>query len=84
MTTSPAILYDEHRNMSAIGMPNNLPERAEAAGSDEWMVGGFAYFGTAEIDVAEGTVTHHVVGSQIRPELVGVGRVRYYEFDVTS
>ncbi len=74
------ILYDAHGNMSAIGMPRDLPQQAEAS-SDERTVGGFSYFGVAEIDVNEGTVTHHVVGSPLRPELVGVGRVRYYEFD---
>lgn len=74
------ILYDAHGNMSAIGMPRDLPQRAEAS-SDERTVGGFSYFGVAEIDVNEGTVTHHVVGSPIQPALVGVGRVRYYEFD---
>jgi hypothetical protein len=74
------IMYDPLGNMSAIGMPNDLPQRAEASGGER-TIGGFAYFGKAEIDIAAGTVTHHVVGSPIRPELVGQGRVRHYEFD---
>ena len=74
------IMYDPLGNMSAIGMPNDLPQRAEASG-DERTVGGFAYFGRAEIDIAAGTVTHQVIGAPLNPGLVGVGRVRHYEFD---
>ena len=74
------IMYDPLGNMSAIGMPSDLPHRVEATG-DERTIGGFAYFGRADIDVAAGTVTHHVIGAPMRPELVGQGRVRYYAFD---
>ena len=74
------IMYDPLGNMSAIGMPTDLPQRAAVSGGER-TVGGFAYFGKAEIDIAAGSVTHHVVGAPLRPELVGQGRVRYYEFD---
>ena len=74
------IMYDPLGNMSAIGMPSDLPHRVEATG-DERTIGGFAYFGRVDIDVAAGTVTHHVIGAPMRPELVGQGRVRYYAFD---
>ena len=74
------IMYDPFGNMSAIGMPTDLPQRAAVSGGER-TVGGFAYFGKAEINIAAGTVTHHVVGAPIRPELVGQGRVRHYEFD---
>ena len=74
------IMYDPLGNMSAIGMPNDLPQRAAVSGGER-TVGGFAYFGKAEIAITAGTVTHHVVGAPIRPELVGQGRVRHYEFD---
>ena len=74
------IMYDPLGNMSAIGMPNDLPQRAAVSGGER-TVAGFANFGKAEIDIAAGTVTHHVVGAPIRPELVGQGRVRHYEFD---
>ena len=43
------ILYDEHDNMSAIGMPKDLPARARE--SSELVQGGFAYWGKVSFDV---------------------------------
>ena len=51
------IMYDPLGNMSAIGMPNDLPQRAAVSGGER-TVGGFAYFGKAEIDIAAGTVSY--------------------------
>ena len=72
------IMYDEHGNMSAVGMPQDLPERARNAGGER-VRAGFAYFGTFEVDVDEGTVVHHVIGSPMSPNVVGRDRVRHYE-----
>ena len=72
------IMYDEHGNMSAIGMPRDLPERERNA-SGERVRAGFAYFGTFVVDVDKGTVVHHVLGSPMNPSVVGRDRVRYYE-----
>jgi hypothetical protein len=42
------------------------PEREKAAALD----GYYAYFGTYEMDIGAGTITHHVIGS-LRPNEVG-------------
>ena len=72
------IMYDAHGNMSAIGMPKNLPARAREAGEN--VQAGFAYWGAVSWDLANGTVTHHVEGSPTRARLPGVDNVRYFEF----
>lgn len=72
------IMYDEHDNMSAIGMPTNLPERGRAAGEN--VQAGFAYWGSVSWDVPNGIVVHHVEGSPTRSSWPGVDNVRYYEF----
>ena len=72
------IMYDEHDNMSAIGMPKDLPARA--AESDDYVQAGFAYWGSVSWDVENGIVTHHVEGSPTRGNWTGVDNVRYYEF----
>ena len=72
------IMYDEHGNMAAQGMPANLPERARA--STETVRGGFAYFGTYRIDPAQKMVVHKVQGSPTRGGWVGEDNVRYYDF----
>lgn len=75
------IVYDEHGNMAAVGMPRDLPERARQSGG-EWTRGeGFGYFGPFTVDPDAGTVTHHVQGSPVDPDWVGTDQVRYYEFD---
>ncbi len=74
------IMYDAHGNMSAIGMPNALPER-DRASSDGRVRRGFAYFGKFEIDTEKGSVTHHLIGSPMAAQSVGADWVRYYEFD---
>lgn len=72
------IMYDENDEMSAQGMPKNLPERA--AQSSERVTGGFAYWGSVTWDIDNGIVTHHVEGSPTRGSWVGEDNVRYYEF----
>jgi hypothetical protein len=72
------IMYDEHDNMSAIGMPKSLPARA--AETDELVQGGFAYWGSVSWDVPNGVVIHHVEGSPTRGSWPGVDNVRYFEF----
>ncbi len=72
------IIYDEHENMSAIGMPKSLPARA--AETDELVRGGFAYWGSVSWDVPNGVVIHHVEGSPTRGSWPGVDNVRYFEF----
>lgn len=75
------ILYDEDGNMSAVGMPRDLPDRFRASEGDDGPRTGFAYFGTFDVDPRAGTVTHHVRGSPMDPEWVGTDLVRYYELD---
>jgi hypothetical protein len=78
MDYSGRIMYDEHGNMSAIGMPNDLPERARRSATN--VQGGFAYWGRVTFDVANGIVVHHVEGSPTRGSWPGVDNVRYFEF----
>lgn len=70
--------YDAHGNMAGLGMPRELPARAEA--SAERTIGGFAYWGGVSVDVQRGVVIHHVEGSPMVPQWVGGENVRYYEF----
>ena len=70
--------YDMFDNMAGLGMPKDLPDRAE--NTDERTIGGFAYWGGVSWDVEQETVTHHVEGSPMVPEWVGGDNVRYYEF----
>ena len=72
------IMYDEHDQMSAQGMPRDLPERA--ARSQGNVSGGFAYWGPVTWDVSQNKVTHRVEGSPTRGSWVGEDNVRYYEF----
>jgi hypothetical protein len=72
------ILYDEHGNMSAIGMVRSFPERA--AGDNPPPRGGFAYFAKYSIDEVNGRVIHHVHGSPTAGGWVGTDLVRYYDF----
>ena len=71
--------YDEFGNMAGLGMPIDLPERAENAA--EPVTGGFAYWGKVTIDSENKIVTHHVEGSPMVPRWVGGDNVRYYEFE---
>ncbi len=70
--------YDAHGNMTGLGMPRDLPERA--ARSSERTIAGFAYWGGVSVDVEAGTVIHHVEGSPMVPQWVGGDNVRFYEF----
>jgi hypothetical protein len=72
------IMYDEHGNMSAIGMPKDLPERARA--SSENVQAGFAYWARVSFDLERGIVTHHVEGSPTRGSWPGVDNVRWFEW----
>lgn len=71
------ILYDEHGNMSAVGMPRDLPEDEDGWSGRR----GFAYFGTFEVHPEEGYVVHRVRGSPVDPDWVGRELVRYYELE---
>tara|TARA_Y100001970_G_C13975184_1_gene720269 strand:- start:191 stop:652 length:462 start_codon:yes stop_codon:yes gene_type:complete len=70
--------YDRLGNMAGLGMPIDLPSRAE--NSSERTIGGFGYWGKVSWDLEAGTVTHHVVGSPMVPQWVGGDNVRYFEF----
>lgn len=70
------IMYDGYGNMSAIGMPRDLPERA-ASGQER---GGFAYYGSVSYDLENDIVIHHVEGSPTRGSWVGEDNIRYFEF----
>ena len=70
--------YDSFGNMAGLGMPIDLPSRAE--NSSERTIGGFGYWGKVSWDLEAGTVTHHVVGSPMVPQWVGGDNVRYFEF----
>jgi Lipocalin-like domain len=74
------LTYDEHGNMSAVGMPRNLPGRAPAE-AGEPIRAGFAYFSTYDLEPEEGRVVHHVIGSPMNPGWVGTDLIRYYAFD---
>ena len=72
------IMYDGQGNMSAIGMPKDLPARARE--SSERVQGGFAYWGSVSFDPPNGIVIHHVEGSPTRGSWPGVDNIRYFEF----
>ena len=71
--------YDAFDNMAGLGMPRDLPERAE--NSSERTIGGFAYWGTVSWDVEKQIVVHHVKGSPMVPRWVGGDNVRHYAFE---
>lgn len=72
------IMYDGHGNMSAIGMPRDLPARAARVEGN--LQGGFAYYGTVSFDLDNNIVIHHVQGSPTRGSWDGEDNVRYFEF----
>jgi hypothetical protein len=72
------IMYDEHDQMSAQGMPKDLPARAAQSSTN--VSGGFAYWGPVTWDISQNKVTHLVEGSPTRGSWVGEDNVRYYEF----
>ena len=53
-------------------MPLDLPDRSPDADGRRQR-GGFAYFGTFDVNVDEGYVVHQVVGSPMAPQWVGRG-----------
>jgi hypothetical protein len=71
--------YDALGNMAGLGMPRDLPQRAE--NSSERTIGGFAYWGLFSVDVEKQIVLHHVKGSPMVPRWVDGDNVRYFEFD---
>lgn len=72
------IMYDAHGNMSAQGMPRDLPARAAA--STETVRGGFAYWATVHFDLDNNIVIHRVQGSPTRGGWVGEDNIRHFEF----
>jgi len=72
------IMYDGRGNMSAIGMPRDLPARA--ARSEENVSDGFAYYGTISLDLDNDIIIHHVQGSPTRGSWDGEDNIRYFEF----
>jgi len=73
------ITYDEHDNMTAQGMPKDLPARAAASSTN--VSGGFAYYGSVTWDIENQIVTHHVEGSPSRGSWVGEDNVRHYAWE---
>lgn len=73
------LIYDDFGNMSAIGMPRDLPARARTS-PDNPPRAGFAYFSDAEV-FSDGRILHHVLGSPTHPSWPGDAQVRFYEFD---
>lgn len=76
--------YDSNGNMSALVAQANVPPFASGdlrGGTDAEVraaVEGFVgYFGTYSVDLAAGTVTHHVRGASF-PNWVGTKQVRYF------
>ena len=72
------IMFDGFGNMSAQGMPRDLPERA--AQTDELVRGGFAYYGNVSFDLDNNIIIHHVQGSPTRGSWVGEDNIRHFEF----
>jgi hypothetical protein len=73
------ITYDAHDNMTAQGMPKDLPARAAA--SSQNVSGGFAYYGSVSWDIQNQIVTHRVEGSPSRGNWVGEDNVRHYAWE---
>ena len=74
------IIYDELGNMTAVGMPRDLPERARA-NPDEVTRGGFAYFSDATVYPQENRIVHSVLASPTHPSWPGGDQIRFFEFD---
>ena len=77
------ISYDAAGRMSAQLMrPDRakmVPQKATEAERAAAYSSFISYFGRYEVDVAKGTVTHHVEGS-MSPNMVGAALVRHFEF----
>jgi hypothetical protein len=80
------LMYDAAGRMSVQIMPRDRPKFASATrlqGTDDEIRAAFAgyiaYFGSYEVNEAEGVVIHHLEGS-IFPNEVGRDNIRYYEF----
>jgi hypothetical protein len=76
--------YDADGNMSALVIGTTVPRFAAddlRKGTDAEVRAAFesgvSYFGTYRVDVASGTVTHHVLGATF-PNWVGTNQVRYF------
>ena len=85
--TQGLIMYDDIGNMSAQLMskervrfsarvPQEIPLQEIARAYHEYT----SYFGTYTLDVAAGTITHHVKGA-LAPQWIGGDQLRYFEFD---
>jgi len=75
---SGILRYDQFGNMSAQGMPKNLPELAAA---NQQRSGGFAYWGSVSYDLRDNRVIHHVEGSPLVGSWVGQDNIRFFEFE---
>ena len=80
------LVYDAQGHMIGQIMRRDRPELpagkqvANALEDYQAILKGYvAYFGSYEVDVVAGTVTHHVQGSLI-PDWVGAGQVRLFAF----
>ncbi|MCI0666351.1 MAG: lipocalin-like domain-containing protein [Acidobacteria bacterium] len=80
------LMYDAAGRMSVQIMPRDRPKFASDTrlqGTDDEIRAAFAgyvaYFGSYEVNEADGVVIHHLEGS-IFPNEVGRDNIRYYEF----
>ena len=84
-TTTGIMIYDSIGNMAAQVMPNRVRRKYAAAEptpeeAKDAITGYLAYFGTYDVNNAEGFVTHHIQGS-LFPEYTGTDQIRYFEVD---
>jgi hypothetical protein len=80
------LVYDAQGHMIGQIMRRDRPALPSGKAADnaledyQAIIKGYvAYFGVYEVDMAAGTITHHVQGSLI-PDWVGVGQVRLFAF----
>lgn len=80
---SGRIQYDDGGHMLAMLFPPDREPLGDAATAEDYraaMRGVVAYYGTYDIDVDAGTVTHHVEGAS-NPSWIGDDFVRWYRFE---
>jgi hypothetical protein len=73
------LMYDAHGNM-AVQITTSPRQTVIPGASPEWVNGYVAYYGTYEVDVAAGTVTHHR-RNHVNADIGGLSVVRYFAFD---
>jgi hypothetical protein len=79
---SGVIMYDVYGNMAVQLMrtDNHVTEFTDLMLLETAMRGFHAYFGTYEVDEAEGVVRHHVIGAGY-PDYRGTIQVRQFSFE---